>query len=94
MQPLDRTTVTRTPRPITVLQLGGGNFLRGFVDWMIQIANDAGVTDTGVAVVHATAQPDTAFELLRAQDGLFHVYLEGIKDGAPVREVTRVECVQ
>jgi tagaturonate reductase len=94
MHPLDSTTVTRTPRPVTVLQLGGGNFLRGFVDWMIQVANDAGVTDAGVAVVHATARPDPAFELLRAQNGLFHVYLEGIKDGAPVREVTRVECVQ
>jgi tagaturonate reductase len=61
---------------------------------MIQVANDAGVTDAGVAVVHATAQDDPAFELLRQQDGLFHVLLEGIKDGEPVREVTRVECVQ
>jgi tagaturonate reductase len=94
MQPLDSTTVARTARPITVLQFGGGNFLRGFVDWMIQVSNDAGVTDAGVAVIHATDHPDPAFELLRGQDGLFHVYLEGIKDGAPVREICRVECVQ
>ncbi|GAA3796308.1 tagaturonate reductase [Cellulomonas soli] len=94
MQQLDATTVARTPRPITVLQFGGGNFLRGFVDWMVQVANDAGVTDAGVAVVHATAQPDPAFDLLREQDGLYHVVLEGVRDGQPVREVTRVDCVQ
>lgn len=94
MQPLDSTTVTRTARPIRILQLGGGNFLRAFVDWMVQVANDAGVLDAGVAVVHATDRPDAAFDLLREQDGLFHVSLEGVKDGEPVREITRVECVQ
>ena len=94
MQPLNSTTVTRTVRPVTVLQLGGGNFLRAFVDWMVQAANDAGVMDAGVAVVHATATVDPAFELLRQQDGLFHVCLEGVKDGEPVREVTLVDCVQ
>ena len=94
MHQLDSTTVTRTTRPITVLQMGGGNFLRGFVDWMIHVANEAGVMDAGVAVVHATDRPDVAFDLLRAQDGLFHVSLEGVRDGAPVREITRVECVQ
>lgn len=94
MKQLDSTTVTRTTRPITVLQMGGGNFLRGFVDWMIQVANDDGVMDAGVAVVHATDTPDAAFDLLRQQDGLFHVTLEGVRDGEPVREITRVECVQ
>jgi tagaturonate reductase len=94
MQPLNSTTVARRQRPVTVLQFGGGNFLRGFVDWMIQVANDAGVLDAGVAVVHATPAHDPAFELLRQQDGLFHVLLEGVRDGEPVREVTRVECVQ
>lgn len=94
MRPLDSTTVPRTARPVTVLQFGGGNFLRGFVDWMIQVANTAGVTDTGVAVVHATATPDAALDLLREQDGLFHVLLEGVRAGEPVREITRVDCVQ
>jgi tagaturonate reductase len=86
--------VPRRPRPLRILQFGGGNFLRAFVDWMVQVANDAGVMDAGVAVVHATAQDDPAFDLLREQDGLFHVYLEGVRDGTPVVEVTRVECVQ
>lgn len=94
VQQLDSTTVTRTTRPVTVLQMGGGNFLRAFVDWMLQVANDAGVLDAGVAVVHVTPQQDVAFDLLRTQDGLFHVSLEGVREGQPVRELTRVECVQ
>ncbi len=94
MRPLDRTTVHTVVRPVRVLQFGGGNFLRGFVDWMIHRANTAGVTDLGVAVVHAVPQPDPAVDLLARQDGLFHVLTEGVADGRPVRETTLVTCVQ
>ncbi len=34
-----------------VIQFGEGGFLRGFVDWMIQIVNDKTGTDIGVTVV-------------------------------------------
>ncbi|MCG7288052.1 tagaturonate reductase [Cellulomonas sp. ACRRI] len=90
----DATTVPREELPLTVLQFGAGNFLRAFVDQMIQGANDAGVTRDGVAVVHATPGPDRALDLLREQDGIYHVLLEGVRDGAPVREVTRVTAIQ
>ena len=33
----------RTPREIKVVQFGEGNFLRAFVDYMIDIANEKGV---------------------------------------------------
>jgi tagaturonate reductase len=79
---------------VRVLQFGAGNFLRAFADWAIQRANDAGVTDAGVAVVKATPRPDTVTRALGRQDGLFHVLLEGVRDGAPVRETTLVDCVQ
>ncbi|MFP3712790.1 tagaturonate reductase [Puerhibacterium sp. TATVAM-FAB25] len=91
---LDRATVERRPRPVRVLQYGAGGFLRAFVDWAIQRANDAGVTDAGVAVVKATPRPDTVTAALRRQDGLFHVLLDGVDDGVPVRETTLVDCVQ
>lgn len=35
--------------PVTILQLGDGNFLRGFVDWMVGIANGQGVMKAGIA---------------------------------------------
>lgn len=94
MRQLDSTTVDRPDLPVTVLQFGGGNFLRAFVDWLIDRGNAAGVCRHGVAVVHVTDGPDWAVDQLAAQDGLFHVYLEGIKDRRPVKEVSLVTCVQ
>ncbi len=38
-------------RPIKVIQFGEGNFLRAFVDWMIQKMNDEGGYNGGIAVV-------------------------------------------
>lgn len=87
-------TVPRPELPAGVLQLGAGNFLRAFVDQMLQHAVDAGALRTGVTAVHVVPGPDRALELLREQDGIFHVLLEGVRDGEPVREITRVTVVQ
>ncbi|TNU76005.1 tagaturonate reductase [Miniimonas arenae] len=84
----------REPLPITILQFGAGNFLRAFVDLMVQQANDAGVLHDAVAAVQSTPWPDPALAHLEAQDGIYHVLLEGVRDGAPVREFTRVTAVQ
>lgn len=94
MKKLDATTAARPELPITIMQFGAGNFLRAFVDWMITRANEAGVTRDGVAVVQATDRPSRALRQLAEQDGLFHVYLEGIKDGRPVKDIDLVTCVQ
>ena len=37
--------------PIRVVQFGEGNFLRAFVDWMLDIANEKGVLDGSIAIV-------------------------------------------
>ncbi len=55
--------------PVGVMQIGDGNFLRGFADWMIEIANDAGVFNGQVSIV--AARGPGAIPRLRAQDGLF-----------------------
>lgn len=94
MKKLDATTAARPELPITIMQFGAGNFLRAFVDWMITRSNEAGVTRDGVAVVQATDRPSHALRQLAEQDGLFHVYLEGIKDRRPVKEVDLVTCVR
>ena len=54
MQQLTRTSLERPTRPVTILQFGSGNFLRGFADWMVQQANDAGLTNHGIAIAYAT----------------------------------------
>ena len=40
-------------RSIRILQFGGGVFLRGFFDWMLQKANDAGAYDGAAVIVRS-----------------------------------------
>lgn len=89
---LNRQSVPGLPcHPETVIQFGEGNFLRAFVDWIIQRMNEQLDFNASVAVVQPI--PQGASELLNAQDGLYHVILEGIHNGNPIREIQRIDCV-
>ncbi len=92
IKPLDNTTVERVRRPVKVLQFGEGNFLRAFVDWQIDIANEKGVTDTAVAVVKPRAGHSRVIDTLQAQDCLYHVCLEGMEHGEP-KKISRLVTV-
>ncbi len=81
-----------TPRPIKVLQIGDGNFLRAFVDWMIDVANEKGTFDGGVAI--AKARPGGSPRLFDAQENLFTVLLRGRRDGCEVVDRRIVSTVQ
>ncbi len=43
MELLNKAKTGKQNRPIKVLQFGEGNFLRAFVDYMIDIANQSGI---------------------------------------------------
>ncbi|MBM1107730.1 tagaturonate reductase [Aurantibacter crassamenti] len=93
MQKLNRQTVEGlNTLPLKIMQFGGGNFLRAFVDWMVQVLNDETDFNAGVVVVKPTERGD--YQELKAQDGLFTVVLDGIKNGELVAEKTIVDCVQ
>lgn len=65
--------------PEKVLQFGEGNFLRCFVDWMFHKLNKkAGFNGSAVVV-----QPidKGMVNLLNEQDGLYTIYLRGLKNG-------------
>ncbi|HLU93409.1 MAG TPA: tagaturonate reductase [Membranihabitans sp.] len=80
-----------TLHPERVLQFGGGNFLRGFVDWMIDVLNKESIFNGSVVVVKPTEGGE--YTGLQKQDGLFHVVLDGIRDGEPVTRIDLVESV-
>ncbi|MDO6470421.1 tagaturonate reductase [Maribacter sp. 1_MG-2023] len=86
-----KTTGKPVEYPVRVLQFGGGNFLRAFCDWMFDVLNKTTDFNGSVAVVKPTERGEYS-ELLN-QDGLFHVVLDGLKDGNLVSEVTLVESV-
>ena len=45
MELLNKQKTGKKERPVKVLQFGEGNFLRAFVDYMIDIANEQGTFD-------------------------------------------------
>lgn len=96
MKQLNNSTVERTHRPVRILQFGEGNFLRAFADWMIDISNEKGVTDCGIAIVKPRVGKSAVIETLSQQDFMYHVCLQGIADDSPVCEnrlITAVEDV-
>lgn len=92
MKKLNRTTAQITPPTHEkILQFGGGNFLRGFIDWMIDVLNKETGFEGSVVVVKPTERGD--YKELDDQEGLFHVVLDGLKDGKPVTDIALVESV-
>lgn len=89
---LNKQNVEKPTLPIKILQFGEGNFLRAFVDWQIDKANEAGVMNHGVAIVQPIDKGMA--EMLESQDCLYHVYLEGVKDKQPVKDIRLVKSVQ
>lgn len=77
--------------PERILQFGEGNFLRAFVDWMVAKMNHEANFNSGVVV----AQPIERgmIDMINDQDGLYHVYLKGMKNGQPVKEYNLVDCI-
>ncbi len=78
--------------PIRLVQFGEGNFLRCFVGWMVDVANEAGSLDAGIAVVQPLERGTV--DTLRKQGGLYTVVLKGVRDGqlhTSYRVVTAVQ---
>ncbi len=79
--------------PIRVLQFGQGNFLRGFVDWQIDIFNERCGANMGVVIVRPTSR--STAPLLDTQDGCFTTVLRGLTDQGELQCHMRcIQCVQ
>lgn len=66
--------------PERVVQFGEGNFLRGFVDWMIHQLNKNGLFKGKVVSIQPTPHGKVV-PMLTAQDGLYTFILQGIQNG-------------
>ncbi|AOY76069.1 tagaturonate reductase [Clostridium formicaceticum] len=77
--------------PEKILQFGEGNFLRAFVDWKIDKMNKEANFNSGVVVVQPIDKG--LVDMLNAQDGLYTLYLNGIKEEKVVSEHTVVNCI-
>ncbi|MGF7141432.1 tagaturonate reductase [Roseimarinus sediminis] len=92
MKQLNRNNATHTQNyPTRILQFGEGNFLRAFTDWIVDKMNKEAGFNTGIDVVQPLA--NGMIDLLNEQDGLYHVYLKGIKNGEPITEYSLIDCI-
>jgi len=65
--------------PERILQFGEGNFLRSFVDWMINAMNGRGLFGGRAVVVQPIEQG--LVDVLNEQDGLYTLILRGLQGG-------------
>lgn len=74
----------KTVRPIKVIQFGEGNFLRAFVDYMIDIANEKGIFNGNIAIVKPISfgSLDAFYE----QNCLYTVVLRGKENGKVIND--------
>ena len=82
MKTLNRSTVTANSYPERIIQFGEGNFLRAFADWMIHEMNKNTSFNAGVVVIQPIEQG--LVQTLNDQNGLYTLYLNGIKNGLAV----------
>lgn len=90
MQPITsiHQPVTRKER---VLQYGEGNFLRAFVDWMIDILNEK--TDFNGNVVIVQPLERGLGDMINDQKGLYTTVLRGVQGGKTVEEYRTITSV-
>lgn len=79
MELLSKSKTGKKERPVKVLQFGEGNFLRGFVDYMIDIANEKGEFDGDIVLVKPIEFG--TLDRFHAQESQYTVSLRGIVDG-------------
>ena len=79
METLNAVKTGKKERPVRVVQFGEGNFLRGFVDYMIDIANEKGLFDGDIVLIKPIEFGN--LERFHNQDCQYTVSLRGVVDG-------------
>lgn len=77
--------------PTRILQFGEGNFLRAFVDWMIHEMNNKADFNSSVIVVQPIEHG--LVNLLNEQNGLYNLYLRGLKNGTVDSSCELIESI-
>ena len=87
MEQINKKMTGKKERPIKVLQFGEGNFLRAFVDYMIDIANEKGAFDGDIVIVKPIEFGN--LDRFHNQECQYTVQLRGIVDGE-AKKINRV----
>ena len=81
-----------TKLPIKIVQFGGGNFMRGFTDYVIDKLNKE--TDWKGGIVNLQATPNGSIQKMEEQDNLYTLFTRGIKKGEIIDEKHVISAIQ
>ncbi|MBQ8551468.1 MAG: tagaturonate reductase [Clostridia bacterium] len=74
-----------------IIQFGEGGFLRGFVDWIVQLTNEASDFNASVVIVQPIEKG--MCDKLMAQDCVYTHIMRGLRDGKPVVDKKRIDVI-
>jgi tagaturonate reductase len=77
MKTINEITST-VSRKESILQFGEGNFLRAFVDWQVDIANEKINFDSNVVIIQPLSRGLS--NMINDQNGLYTTITRGIED--------------
>ena len=78
-----------------ILQFGEGNFLRCFIDWMVQKMNDKAGFDGQVQIIQPIGDElSVPAKILNEHGGKYHTCLRGFIDGRQVEEIEAISSVK
>ena len=79
--------------PVKVMQFGEGNFLRAFVDYFYDIANEKAGYNGKVKLVQPISNFPQMADWINEQEGLYTLYLRGSEKGQKVDAKRVISCV-
>ena len=82
---------TKPERCEKVIQFGEGGFLRGFVDWIIQLTNESSDFNAGVVVVQPIDKG--MCEKLEEQNCVYTHIMRGMRDGVPTVDKKVIDVI-
>ncbi len=91
MKTLNRHNVQANSYPERIIQFSEGNFLRAFVDWIVFNMNQKAGFNSSVVVVQPIEKG--MVDMLNAQDGLYHVNLQGLDNGKEVDSLQLIDVI-
>ncbi len=83
--------MTKPTRCEKIIQFGEGGFLRGFVDWIVQLTNEASDFNAGVVVVQPIEKG--MCDRLMEQDCVYTHIMRGLRDGKPVVDKKKIDVI-
>ena len=88
-------SIMETQKPVTrsekIVQFGEGNFLRAFVDWLVDITNEKTGFNGNVVLVQPLGQG--MGDMINEQKGLYTTVLRGVQEGKTVEELRTINSV-